>query len=61
MRPRPINPHVVDLGLLVAKDLRLVVAAIEFTDGPLPSMHSREGAKRTVTVALILASLSRAR
>lgn len=56
MRPRPTNPHVVDLGRLVMNDLRVAVAAIDFADVPLPSIHSREGAKRTVIEARILSS-----
>ena len=54
MRPRPMNPHVADLGQLVMKDLRVIVAAIDLADVPLPSMRSRDGAKRTVTEALIV-------
>lgn len=56
MRPSPINPHVVDLGLLVANALWVVVAAIDHTDMLLPSIQSREGEKRTLTVALMLVS-----
>jgi len=53
MRPSPMNPHVANLGSLVTKDLCVVVLAIDL-DELLPKMHSREGEKRTVTVALIL-------
>jgi len=54
MRPSPMNPHVANLGSLVTKDLCVVVLAIDLADKLLPKMHSREGEKRTVTVALIL-------
>ncbi len=54
MRPSPMNPHVANLDSLVTKDLCVLVLAIDLTGELLPKMHSREGEKRTVTVALIL-------
>ena len=58
MRPRPMKPHVVALGLVVLKDLCVVVVRIDRAGMVLPSMQSREGEKRTLIVALILVFLS---
>ena len=47
MRPRPMNPHVVDLGLLVVNDLCVVMAAVDRTGMLLPIIQRRDGEKRT--------------
>ena len=57
MRPMPMKPHVVALGLVVLKDLCVVVARTDRTGTVLPSIQSREGEKRTLIVALILVFL----
>ena len=58
MRPRPMKPHVVALGLVVLKALCVVAVRIDRAGMVLPSMQSREGEKRTLIVALIPVFLS---
>ena len=53
MRPSPMNPHVARFAPLDANDLRVPGVAVCFGGVPLPSTQSRDGEKRTFTVALI--------